>query len=43
MIKQFRQIRMLTDELGKIADMKIENGKVKFTIPARTAAIFTVK
>ncbi len=33
----------LKDELGKIENIKIVNGKVKFTMPARTAAIFTVK
>lgn len=43
MIKQIPTSSTLKDELGKIADVKIENGKVKFTMPARTAGIFTVK
>lgn len=34
---------ILKDELGKAPDIKIENAKVKFTMPARTAGIFTVK
>jgi glycosidase len=43
MIKQFPANSSLTDRLGKISEEKIENGKVKFTMPARTAGIFTVK
>ncbi len=43
MIQQFGMNSILTDRLGKISDTKIESGKVKFTIPARTAGIFTVK
>lgn len=43
MIKQFAPNAILTDRLGKISDIKLENGKVKLTIPARTAGIFTVK
>jgi hypothetical protein len=35
---------ILTDRLGSVGgDVKIENGKVKFTMPARAAGIFTVK
>ena len=34
---------ILTDRLGKISDIKIENRMVKVTIPARTAGIFTMK
>ena len=43
MIKPFGMNSILTDRLGKISDVKIENGMVKFTMPARTAGIFTVK
>lgn len=43
MIKQIPTNSMMKDELGKIADIKLENGKVKFMMPARTAGIFTVK
>lgn len=34
---------VLTDRLGKVSDIKIENRMIKATIPARTAGIFTVK
>jgi glycosidase len=43
MIKQIPLNSILKDELGKVSDIKLENGKVKFTMPARTAGIFTVK
>jgi glycosidase len=43
MIKQFAPNAVLIDRLGKISNIKIENQKVKFTMPARTAGIFTVK
>lgn len=43
MINAIPKNSMMKDELGKMADIKIENGKVKFTMPARTAGIFTVK
>ncbi len=43
MIKQFAPNAVLTDRLGKIADVNLQNGKVNLTIPARTAAILTVK
>lgn len=43
MIKSIPQNSTMTDRLSKISDFKIENGKVKLTIPARTAGIFTVK
>lgn len=43
MIKPFPADSILTDRLGKVGDIKIEGGKVKFTMPARTAGIFTVK
>jgi neopullulanase len=33
----------LTDRLGKVSDVKIENGKVNFQMPARTAGVFTIK
>lgn len=34
---------ILKDKLGKLADVKIENGMMKLMIPARTAGIFTLK
>ncbi|MCD9188327.1 MAG: cyclomaltodextrinase N-terminal domain-containing protein [Pyrinomonadaceae bacterium] len=43
MIKQFGANSTLTDRLGKISDVKIQNGKVSFTMPARSAGIFTIK
>lgn len=33
----------LTDRLGKVSDVKIENGRVNFSMPARTAGILTIK
>lgn len=43
MIKSFGANATLTDNLGKISNVKIENGKVSFTMPARSAGVFTVK
>jgi neopullulanase len=43
MINAIPKTSLMKDELGKVADIKIESGKVKFTMPARTAGIFTVK
>ncbi|HEY0426686.1 MAG TPA: alpha-amylase family glycosyl hydrolase [Pyrinomonadaceae bacterium] len=43
MIKPFSSNAGLVDRLGKIGDIKVENGRVKFEMPARTAGIFTVK
>jgi glycosidase len=43
MIKPFPLNSILTDRLGKVSDIQIENGKIKFTMPARSAGIFTVK
>ena len=44
MIKQFGSGNTtLTDKLGKVSDIKLANGKVNFSMPARTAGIFTVK
>ncbi len=43
MIKQFQANSILKDNLGKIPDIKIQNGIIKHTIPARSAGIFTVK
>ncbi|HEX8638084.1 MAG TPA: alpha-amylase family glycosyl hydrolase, partial [Pyrinomonadaceae bacterium] len=43
MIKQLAPNATLTDRLSRVADVKIENGAVKLSIPARTAGIFTVK
>jgi neopullulanase len=33
----------LADRLGVVPDVQVENGKIKFTMPARTAGVFTVK
>jgi glycosidase len=43
MIKQISSNSMMKDGLDKVSDIKIENGKVKFIMPARTAGIFTAK
>jgi glycosidase len=43
MIKQFAPNATLTDRLGRVSEVKIENGAVKLSVPARTAGIFTVK
>jgi hypothetical protein len=43
MIKQFSGNVTLNDRLEKVKDVKIENGKIKFSMPARTAGIFTIK
>jgi glycosidase len=43
MIKPIPNNAMLMDKLGKVSDIKVENGKIKFTMPARTAGIYTVK
>jgi glycosidase len=43
MIKQFPANSAMTDKFLKVSGVKIENGKLKFTMPARTAGIFTVK
>jgi glycosidase len=43
MIKTIPASGTLTDAMGKLGDIKVENGAVKLTIPARTAAILTAK
>ena len=43
MIKPFALNSTLTDRLGKVSDIQILDGKIKFTMPARTAGVFTVK
>ena len=43
MIKVISPNVTLTDQLGKLGDVKVTNGSVKFSMPARTAAIFTSK
>lgn len=43
MIKPFGVNATLTDRLGKVSDVKIINGKISFSMPARAAGIFTVK
>jgi glycosidase len=32
-----------TDRLGVVTDVRVENGKVKFTLPGRSASIFTIR
>ncbi|HEY8563035.1 MAG TPA: alpha-amylase family glycosyl hydrolase [Pyrinomonadaceae bacterium] len=43
MIKPFPANATLTDRLGKVPDITIDNGRVALTMPARTAGVFTVK
>jgi glycosidase len=43
MIKTFAPNATLTDRLGVVSDVKINNGKVNFSMPARTAGILTLK
>lgn len=43
MIKPFPLNSPMTDRLGKSPDFNIENGKVKFTMPARAGGVYTVK
>ena len=43
MIKTIPAGASLSDALGRLGDVKITNGTVKLTLPARTAGIFTVK
>jgi glycosidase len=43
MIKPFPANSVLTDRLGKIADVNVTGGKVKLNMPARTAGVFTLK
>ncbi len=43
MLKSLGSNNVLIDRLRKIPDVKIENGNVNFSMPARTAGIFTVK
>jgi glycosidase len=43
MLKSLGSNTILTDRLGVIADVKIENGKVNFIMPARKAGVFTIK
>ncbi|MGC2237587.1 MAG: alpha-amylase family glycosyl hydrolase [Pyrinomonadaceae bacterium] len=43
MIKQFSNNAVLIDKLGKINEIKIQNGKITLSMPARTAGIFTMK
>ncbi len=43
MIKQIAANASLTNALGSALAVKAEKGKLKFTMPARTAAIFTAK
>ncbi len=42
-IKAFAPDAVLTDRLGAVSDVKLQNAKIKLLMPARTAAIFTVK
>ncbi|MFN3330851.1 MAG: hypothetical protein ACK419_07995, partial [Pyrinomonadaceae bacterium] len=43
MIKTLPKNGVLVDRLGKVSDVRIENGIVDFIIQARTGAIFTLK
>jgi hypothetical protein len=43
MIKPVPNNSVLTDKLGKIGPVKVGNGRIKFTMPTRSAGIFTVK
>ncbi|MBS1792571.1 MAG: cyclomaltodextrinase N-terminal domain-containing protein [Acidobacteria bacterium] len=43
MVKPLGMNAVLADRLGKLPDITITNGKVKFTMPARAAGVFTVK
>jgi glycosidase len=43
MLKSIGSNNTLTDRLGVVPDVKIENGVVNFSMPARTAGIFTIK
>lgn len=43
MIKSLAAGATLADRLGKLPDVTLENGRVKLTMPARTAGVFTVK
>ncbi|MEO7672975.1 MAG: alpha-amylase family glycosyl hydrolase [Pyrinomonadaceae bacterium] len=43
MIKTIPAGAILTDALVKVADVKVQNGNVRLTIPARTAAILKMK
>lgn len=42
-LKSIPNSALMIDRLGKCSDVKIENGKMKVTLPARSASIFTVK
>jgi len=42
MIKQIPAASVLSDRLGVVGDVRVENGRVRFAMPARTGAIFTV-
>lgn len=42
-IKEIALNATLKDELGKVSDIRVDNGRVKLTMPARTAGVFTVK
>ena len=43
MIKSIAANATLTDGLGKLLEVKITNGEIKFTMPARSAGIFIAK
>lgn len=43
MIKQIAPNAMLVDALGKLTEIKVTNGKVRATIPARSAGIYFAK
>jgi hypothetical protein len=43
MVKAFPPNSTLVDELGKSPTIKLEGGKVGFSMPARTAGIYTLQ
>jgi glycosidase len=43
MLKSLGSNNTLTDRLGVIPDVKVENGNVNFTMPARTAGVLMLK
>lgn len=42
-IKEIQLDATLKDQLGKVSDIKVDNGKVTLMMPARTAGIFAAK
>lgn len=42
-VKIIQPSATLTDRLGKVSDVRLANGVMKLTLPARSASVFTVK